>query len=313
MDRVASPSAHRIGHDLHPSSDSVTLRSQALTHRIATIVQRVILHVFLILISLLYLMPFVWMISTSLKLDPQVYHIPPVWIPNPVWWRNYPEALTYLPFGIYFLNTIKYCVTTMIGVTVSSSIVAYGFSRLRWFGRDAIFILLLATMMLPFQVQMIPLYLTFRAFGWLNTYLPLIIPRFLGSAYFIFLLRQFFRTIPMELSDAARVDGAREFRILVSIIYPLSKPVLAVVALFQFMDAWNDYLGPLIYLNDAAQYPVALGLQQMQTAFNSVGNIPQAWPKLMAASTVVTLPIVIIYFFTQRVFVEGITLTGLKA
>jgi multiple sugar transport system permease protein len=288
------------------ATSSVVRKRELVTGAVA--VRRSALYGFLIVVSVLYLMPFIWMISTSLKLDSQVYVVPPVWIPNPIVWENYPAGLTYLPFGTYFVNTLRYCITTMIAVTISSAFVAYGFSRLHWVGRDVVFVVVLATMMLPFQVQMIPLYLTFRSLGWLNTYLPLIIPKFFASAYFIFLLRQFFRTIPMELSDAAKVDGASEVRILFNIILPLSKPALAVVALFQFMDAWNDYLGPLIYLNDASKYPLAMGLQQMQT----VGTVDRFWPMLMAVSTVVTVPIVVIYFFTQRIFVEGITLTGLK-
>jgi multiple sugar transport system permease protein len=262
-------------------------------------------------LGLAFVLPFVWMISTSLKTDPQVYHIPPIWIPNPLRWANYPEGLTYVPFGLYFLNTMQYCLGTVIGVTLSSALCAYGFSRLQWKGRNALFFIVLATMMIPFQVRMIPLYLIFKKIGWLNTYLPLVVPSFAGSAYFIFMLRQFFMTIPTELSDAARIDGSSELGILFRIIVPLAKPALIVIALFQFMEAWNDYMGPLIYLRDSDKYPIAMGLEQMRAHSMQITR-PLVWPHLMAASAVVTIPIVFLYFFTQRTFVEGIALTGVK-
>jgi multiple sugar transport system permease protein len=268
-------------------------------------------HLLIICLSLLFALPFIWMLATSLKTDEQIYRVPPIWIPDPIRWLNYPEALTYVPFGLYFLNTIKYGLLTTIGATLSSAFIAYGFSRIRWRGRNVLFFLVLATMMIPFQVRMIPLYLIFHRLGWLNTYLPLIVPAFMGSAYFIFMLRQFFMTIPMEISDAALIDGANEVTILWEIILPLAKPALAVVALFQFMDAWNDYLGPLIYLRDQSKFPIAMGLEQMRAHSMSV-DIPLLWPRLMAASAVITIPIVLLYFFTQRIFVEGIALSGVK-
>ena len=268
-------------------------------------------HLLIVALSLLFALPFIWMLATSLKTDEQIYRVPPVWIPDPIRWLNYPEALTYVPFGLYFLNTIKYGLLTTIGATLSSAFIAYGFSRIRWRGRNVLFFLVLATMMIPFQVRMIPLYLIFHRLGWLNTYLPLIVPAFMGSAYFIFMLRQFFMTIPMEISDAALIDGANEVTILWEIILPLAKPALAVVALFQFMDAWNDYLGPLIYLRDQSKFPIAMGLEQMRAHSMSV-DIPLLWPRLMAASAVITIPVVLLYFFTQRIFVEGIALSGVK-
>lgn len=262
-------------------------------------------------LGVIFALPFFWMVSTSLKTDPQVYHIPPIWFPSPLRWANYPEGLTYVPFGTYFLNTLRYCLLTTLGAVLSCGLCAYGFAKLQWRGRDSLFFLLLATMMIPFQVQMIPLYLIFKNLGWLNTYLPLIVPSYFGSAYFIFMLRQFFLTIPMELSDAARIDGAGDLQTLLYVILPLAKPALAVVGLFQFMDAWNDYLGPSIYLREASLFPIALGLEQMRAHSMSV-NIPLLWPHLMAASAVTILPVVLLYFFTQRTFVEGITVTGIK-
>jgi len=253
-------------------------------------------------------LPLLWMISTSLKTDPQVYHVPPIWIPNPVRFKNYPEVLIQRPFGRYFLNTMQYAVPTVVGVLVSSALVAYGFSRVRWWGRDALFFICLSTMMVPFQVVMIPLYITFKDFGWLNSYKPLVIPAFFGNAYYIFLLRQFFLTIPQELSDAARVDGCSHPGIFWRIILPLSKPALAVVGLFQFMGAWNNYLGPLIYLNREELFPLALGLQQLRASFQE----KLVWPYMMAASASVIFPVILIFFLTQRTFVEGITVTGIK-
>jgi len=269
---------------------------------------RVVLHAVVILLSLVFALPLLWMISTSLKTDPQVYHVPPIWIPNPVRFRNYVEVLVERPFGRYFLNTMQYAMPTVVGVLLSSALVAYSFSRIRWWGRDALFFICISTMMVPFQVVMIPLYITFKNFGWLNSYKPLVIPAFFGNTYFIFLLRQFFLTIPQELSDAARVDGCSEIGIFYRIITPLSKPALAVVALFQFMWAWNDYLGPLIYLNREELFPLALGLQQLRASFQE----KLVWPYMMAASASVIFPVILIFFLTQRTFVEGITVTGIK-
>jgi len=301
-----------LGH-VQAQSRMKTTVSRNWQRRLSRGLSQTALHVVVSLLAILFLLPFLWMLSTSLKTDPQVYHVPPIWIPNPVWWVNYPEGLTFLPFGQYFINTMKYGVFCTIGAVASSAVCAYGFSRIHWRGRDALFFIVLATMMLPFQVRMIPLYIVFNKLGWLNTYLPLIIPAYMGVPYFIFLLRQFFLTIPMDLSDAARIDGASEVGIFLRIILPLSKPALAVVALFEFMYDWNDYMGPLIYLSDSAKYPIAMGIEQMRTLTQHMGTfIPLTWPRLMAVSAVTIMPVVLLFFFAQRTFVEGITLTGVK-
>ena len=271
--------------------------------------QRFVFYAVIVLLGILFALPLLWMISTSLKIDAQVYVVPPIWIPNPVRFRNYYDILTRIRFGRYFLNTLRYAVPTIVGVVLSGSIVAYGFSRLRWWGRDALFFICLATMMIPFQGRMIPLYIVFKNLKWLDSYKPLIIPTFFGNAYYIFLLRQFFLTIPQEIVDAARVDGCSDLGILFHIIVPLSKPALAVVGLYQFMFAWNDYLGPLIYLNDQDRYPLALALNVMRQAAYVE---EQRWPYLMAASTLIIAPVIVVFFLTQRTFVEGITLTGIK-
>lgn len=286
-------------------------RAQAIQQwhvMLARLAGRMALYVGVVFLGLIFALPLIWMVSTSLKTDPQVYHVPPIWVPNPIRPVNYLEVLTRRPFGLWFLNTMQYCMPTTVGALVSSTLVAYSFSRIRWRGRDALFFLCISTMMLPFQVQMIPLYIIFRNLGWLNSYKALVIPTFFGNAYFIFLLRQFFSTIPLELSDAARVDGCSETGILVRIILPLSKPALAVVALFQFMWAWNDYLGPLIFLNRETLFPLALGLQSMRSSFLEA----LVWPYMMAGSTMIIAPTIIIFFLTQRTFIEGITLTGIK-
>ncbi len=279
--------------------------------KVLPLLGRVVLYAVLIVLSLLFLLPFMWMLSTSLKTDPQVYRVPPIWIPNPVRWLNYPEALTALPFHSYFLNTMKIAVPATIGTLLSCSLTAYGFSRIRWPERDALFYVCVATMMIPFQVQMIPLFITFKTLGWINTYLPLIVPAFFASPFSVFMLRQFFLTIPQELSDAARIDGCSEFGIFARIILPLAKPALAVVALFTFMWAWSDYLGPLIYVNQVSKFTVALGLQQLRATFHSA-NQRLVWPYLMAASTAAIVPILVLFFFAQRTFIEGISLTGIK-
>jgi multiple sugar transport system permease protein len=248
------------------------------------------------------------MVSTSVKDTVQTYTVPPIWIPIPMRFQNYPEALVAQPFAKFFANTIQYAVFSSVGAVLSAAVVAYGFSRVRWFGRDAVFFVCLCTLMIPFQVRMIPLYLEFRNLHWLNSYYPLIVPSFFGDAYYIFLLRQFFMSIPHELSEAARIDGANEASIFTRIILPLARPALAVVVLFQFINAWNDYVGPLIYLNQPETFPISLGLQRFMGQFQE----KLAWPYLMAASTVTILPIIILYFVTQRTFIEGIAITGIK-
>jgi ABC-type glycerol-3-phosphate transport system permease component len=267
----------------------------------------------LVVLSATYILPFYWMVTSALKDDPQVFTVPPVWIPNPAFWNNFWDAWTVTNFSLYMVNTIfKYAVPVTIGTVISSAIVAYGFGRLRWPGRDALFFACIATMMVPYQVTMVSLFITFKNLGWVNTYLPLVVPAYFGNPYFIFMLRQFFMTIPQELSDAARIDGASEFGILIRIILPLAKPALAVVALFTFMGAWNDYFGPLIYLNKQELYTLALGVENLRRALSQTGSMKLAYPYLMAASTIMTLPIFIAFFFAQRTFIEGISLTGIK-
>ncbi|HVU10300.1 MAG TPA: carbohydrate ABC transporter permease [Phototrophicaceae bacterium] len=248
--------------------------------------------------------------------DPQTLRMryaTPILVPE-LRWQNFPDALNRatrpgmnVNFWTYFKNSLLIAVWSIIGTLVSCTPVAYGFARIHWPGRDLVFVLVLATMMLPFQVTMIPLYIFFTdTLHWGNTILPLIVPTFFANGFDIFLLRQFFRTIPEELCDAARVDGASEFQIFLQVVLPLSTPVLATIAVFTFLYAWNDFTAPLLYLTSPQNYTMAIGLQDFQ------GQHTVAWNQLMAASVVFTIPIVIAFFFAQRTFIQGIKLTGLK-
>jgi len=267
---------------------------------------RIATYAALIVLSAIFFMPFLWLLSTSVKPAAQIMVIPPQWIPKPFQWDNYSSGLTFVPFLLYLKNTLIICSANVVGVLFSSSLVAYGLSIIPWRGRDVLFLIILSTMMLPYQVVMVPLFTVFTFLGWIDTFLPLIVPSFLGNAFFIFLLRQFFMSIPKDLTDAAKIDGCSEFQIYRRIVLPLSKPALATVALFTFMYAWNDYLGPLIYLFDQSKFTVSLGLAMFQSQYGSYYGM------LMAVSTVVTVPIIILFFFTQRTFIQGITLTGIK-
>jgi len=253
------------------------------------------------------LLPFLWMVSTALKVEDKVMAYPPQWIPDPLVWRNFIDGWTSLPFTLYLRNTCIITGTVIIGVLFTASLAAYSFARLRWPGRNILFICTLATMMLPAQVTMIPVYLLFRGLGWLNTFKPLTIGAWLGGGAFnIFLLRQFFMTIPLELEDAARIDGCSSFGIYRHIMLPLAKPCLAVVAIFSFIGTWNDFLGPLIYLTTPDKLTLALGLQFFQ------GHYGVTLHYLMAVSLLVMTPCLVLFFLAQKYFISGIALTGLK-
>jgi multiple sugar transport system permease protein len=268
--------------------------------------QSVLSHLALLGLGLFFVLPFYWLASTSLKADREVFAMPPVWIPAHPQWDNFARAVQYVPFFLFLKNTLVICLLSVAGTLLSSSLVAYSLSRIRWPGRDLVFLLVVATLMLPAQVTMIPVFAIFRALGWVDTILPLVVPHFLGTALYIFMLRQFFMTIPLELSDAARIDGCSEWDIYRRILLPLSRPALATVGLFTFIHAWNDFGGPLLYLNDERKATLSLGLQQF------VSQHGAEWALLMAAATLMTLPIIVIFFFAQRTFVQGITLTGIK-
>lgn len=273
-----------------------------------------LLHIVLIVASVAFLFPLLWLVSTSLKPIEETMRVPPTLWPAHPQWHNYRDAFIYgadqvgyIPFLVYGRNTLLLCILTVTGTVVSNAIVAYAFARLRWPGRDVAFAITLATMMVPFPVLMVPIYALFRNLGWIGTFRPLWIPAWFGSAFNIFLLRQFYRTIPFELSEAARIDGCSEWAIFRQLIVPLSKPALAVVALFCFMGTWRDFLGPLIYLMDQKTFTLSLGLQFYQSQHGGT-----QWHMLMAASTIVVAPVIVLFFFTQRQFIQGIAVTGIK-
>jgi multiple sugar transport system permease protein len=282
------------------------VRQQAQSQQRNKLLQKIITHVVLIALSLIFIIPFFWMVTGSLKIDSQLSAFPIVWFPDPVTLEHYLYGLTVVPFGLYVINTLVICLFSVIGAVFSCSFVAYGLSKINWPLRTPLFVIILGTTMVPFYVNMVPLFSLFRTLGWVNTYMPLIVPHFLGVPLYIFLLRQFFMTIPNELLEAARIDGANELRIFWSVVLQLSKPALATVALFQFLNSWSDFLAPLIYLSDTSKYTVSLGLSFFQ------GQYSTEFGALMAASTVLVIPVVILFFFAQKTFIQGITLTGVK-
>jgi ABC-type glycerol-3-phosphate transport system permease component len=281
-----------------------TTRSYNLSARL----KRIGVYAALILGALVVIIPFLWTLSTSLKTPEQVYTFPPRWIPDPIAWSNYPEALSSQPFGRWFVNTLIVVGVSTFGTVASCSMVAFAFARLRWPGRDLCFVILLATMMLPDQVTIIPTFILFRELGWVNTFLPLTIPAFFArNAFYVFLLRQFFMTIPIDLDDAARLDGASNFQVYLYMILPMSKPALAVTALMFAQFKWNEFLGPLIFLNNSELYTIALGLRTF------VGQeYGTEWHLMMAANIVFMIPLILIFFFAQKYFIQGVVVSGVK-
>lgn len=268
---------------------------------------RFFLYAVLLLLSAFYLLPFVWMVRSSLMPMYQIFTVPPVLLPDPVEWGNYSQAMSAVPFGQYYLNTSFITLMTVLGTVVSSTLSAYAFSRVQWPGCDKIFGLLMTGMMLPFAVTLIPLFIGWKTVHAIDMYWPLILPAWLGGGMSnVFLLRQFFRGIPREYDEAAFVDGAGHIVIFTRIILPLTKPAIITVAIFSFLASWNDFLGPLVYLNSESRYTVALGLQQF------MGTYSAQWHLMMAASTVAIIPVVVLFFFGQRYLIEGISLTGVK-
>lgn len=259
-----------------------------------------------ILFAAMFIFPTVWMVSTSLKDLAQLYQVPVVWVPDPIIWENYTNALDAMPFDRYVINSLLVVALTTIGTVFSSALVAYGFARFRAPGRDALFLLVLATMMLPYAVTLIPQFIMFSTVQWTNTYLPLTLPAYFGNPFFIFLLRQFFMTIPRELDEAARLDGCTAWGIFWRIITPLAKPALVTVLVFTAIWTWNDYLGPLVYLSSKDMFTVAVGISFFQ------GEHSTDWGMLMAASTMATIPALIVFLLAQRYFVQGIATSGLK-
>lgn len=277
-------------------------------HRPRKVFSRVALYVTLIALASFYVLPMYWMVRSSLMTSTQIASVRPyvIW-PQEMLWQNYADAMTYVPFVDYFFNTMYVILLVLAGTLFTSTLAAFAFSRIDWRGRDMWFAILMTGLMLPGAVTIIPTYIGWSKLSAINTFWPLTLPAFFGGGIFnIFLLRQFFHSIPRELDEAAFVDGASYFQIYASVIVPLARPAVIVVALFRFLDAWNDYFGPILYLNDPKKFTLAIGLLSFR------GQYATKWNLVMAASTVVVLPCVIIFLFSQKQLIEGIALTGLK-
>jgi multiple sugar transport system permease protein len=289
-----------------PSTLSAHPHSAATTAKIWHTIGRILLYALLACGAVVFLAPLVWMISTSLKPEGLVYQIPIVWIPPEPRWDNYVRGWNALPFATFYTNTAIITVVNIIGLVLSSSLVAFGFARIKFWMRDTIFLVLLATMMLPSQVTLIPIYLFWSKLGLVNTFWPLIVPQWLTNAYNVFLLRQFFMTINTELDDAARIDGAGWFRIYWNIVVPLSMPALGVIAIQAFAWNWNNFFDPLIYLNEPRKFTIAIGLRLFQTQQS------QRIPETMAMTVVALIPVLIVFYIAQAKFIQGIVVSGVK-
>ena len=282
------------------------MKAHAISPPAAPLVRIGLTYAALVALGALFSAPVVWMLSSSLQELPAVFAQPYRWLPVPLHWENYVRAVTILPVGRFLANTVLITAPVMLATLLSSALVAYGFARFRFPGRDVLFALCLATMMLPGQVTMIPLYLVFAKLGWVDTYLPLIMPSLFGSPFYIFLLRQFFLTIPPDSEEAARIDGASRLRSWWSIVLPQARPAVATVLVFTFIGTWNDFFGPLLYLNSPEKATLTLGLNLMKTQVLGSGVVE--WNVLMAASLLVLAPNVILFFLAQRHFIRGISM-----
>lgn len=267
---------------------------------------KIYVYMLLLILSIFVLIPFFWMVSTSLKNNSTMWSFPPKWIPSPAQWANYVQAFHEVPLAHYFMNTMVIELFVLTGQVISCTLVAYGFSRFRFRGREALFLVMLGTMLIPSQVTMIPLFLLFTKLGWVNTYLPLIVPAFFGNAFYVFLMRQFLQTVPIELDEAAKIDGANAFHILWKILVPILRPSIMIIVVFTFSDVYNDFMGPLIYLNDPNKFTLAIGLE------NFISSFAAQWNLLMAASTFALVPMLLIYYFAQKQLIGGIASLGLK-
>lgn len=295
------------------SQQSSELRQERIEHPTASTrrvmmvrVWRVALYAVLIAMSIVFLIPLFWLITTSLKTQGDVFAYPPIWIPDPLQWSNYAEAAERAPLGRWLINTATVTGLAVLGNVLTSSLVAFGFARLRFPGRGFLFILLLSTMMLPEVVLLVPQFILFRELGWVDTLLPLIVPSFFGGGAFnIFLVRQFYLTIPRDFDEAARLDGASNWQIWRQIVLPLSTPVLIAVAIFSFVSHWNDFMGPLIYLQSENLKTLALGLR----AF--ISPVDASWNVSMAAAMFLLVPVLVVFFVGQRYFIRGVAMTGI--
>jgi multiple sugar transport system permease protein len=264
------------------------------------------LFLILLVVTLVFLVPLFWLLSSSLKETSELFSVPVRWLPAKLHFENFVRMFTYFPFTLYLKNTLIIVFFNIVGSTASSAIVAYGFSRLRWKGREQVFVIVLITMILPFQVIMVPLFMLFQRIGWIGTFLPLTATCFFGNPFYIFLIRQFFISLPQELNDAARIDGAGEARIFAQIAIPLSIPVLATVIIFAFLKTWNDFIGPLIFLANDKLYTLSIGAQMIRS------RLQPNWEILMPLGVVMVLPVLLIFFLMQKYFIQGIAMSGIK-
>lgn len=283
--------------------------SRSLGGRVLEVLGKLVLYVLLLVVALWMLLPFAWMVSTSLKEPGNVFILPPQWIPNPLRWQNYLDLTQELPFHLFALNSIKIAVLAVTGALLSDSMGAFAFARVRFRGRDAIFTVLLATMMIPGTVTLIPVFIIMKGLGWLNTHYPLIVPWYFGGAFGTFFLRQFFLTLPQDFVDSARMDGCRFFGVYWRIFLPLAKPALATLAIFSFMGSWNDLISPLIYLNDTSKMTLPLGLAMLKGGMRQPGH----YTLVMAGAVVAVLPVLVLFFAAQKYFVQAVVRSGLRA
>jgi multiple sugar transport system permease protein len=290
-----------------PGSVDVSFHEMRRARQRKDTVRLTITYILLTVGALIMIIPFVWMLSTSFKELSQVFVFPPEWIPNPWVWENYPKALTVVPFGLWFFNSLRIALLVTVGQLITCSLAGFAFARIRFPGRDALFLLYLATMMIPSHVTIIPVFVLINAMHLVDTPWPLIIPGF-ASAWGTFLFRQFYLTLPSELEDAAKIDGCNYGRILTQIFMPLSKPIMATLAVFTFMGSWNDFLGPLIFLQSKNQKTLTVGLLQFRAEYQGLGQ----WPVMMAGVVISLLPILLMFTLAQGYFVRGIALTGIK-
>lgn len=281
-------------------------QSQRRAHWMRLFSQQVLPRIILIAVCALFLLPFYWMVITALKTPTELAKYPPTFFPSELKWSNFKDATHVITFWQYMKNTAIITALTVIASIISNPIIAYGFSRIEWPGRDKIFLLVLATVFVPFPVLIVALFDIFAKLHWVNTYLPLIVPMFFGQAFWIFLMRQFLMGVPREISDAAKIDGANEFRIFYEIVLPQALPAIGVIAIFSAIFAWNDFLGPLIYLQDASKYTIAVGLAFFRSQHDFQYSLA------MAAATIVVIPVIVLFLFFQRAFVEGITVGSIK-
>lgn len=268
---------------------------------------RALLYILMVAIACVFFTPFLWMLSTALKPTNQIFLNPPVWIPKPVKWDNFSAIFSRMPFWVYTKNTLVLAALPVIGQLLSTPMIAYSLTKILWKGARYIFPLILATMMIPWQVTQIPLFITWSKLGLVNTLIPLVLPAFFGTPYYIYLMRQFVKSLPNSVIEAARIDGAGETTILYRIAYPMCKPILTTIMVLVFIAGWNDLNGPLLYLQESSKYTLSIGLQMFLTSTR------QEWDLLMAAGVLFTLPLIVIFFFAQKQFISGIaTTSGLK-